>query len=69
MNQNKLEGMHVYAKGGLEDSEVGKLYKVSQLPTFILIDKNGKIAFNPAKNPGNSQLINQINSLLANPKF
>lgn len=61
---HQLAGVHANAPEAFQ-SEVARLYKVKKIPSFFLIDKEGKIAFNPAKNPSNSELINQINSLLA----
>ncbi len=66
---NDLTGVHLHEdNGNIYQSEIARLYKVKKLPTYILIDKNGKIAYNPAKNPGNSQLIAQINELLSRRK-
>ena len=70
VKQNQLEGVHIFADSGdVYQSEIAKLYKVKQLPTFIMVDKDGKIAFNQAKNPGSSQLVDQINSVLSSPRF
>ncbi len=47
---NDLAGVHVHvSNGGLYQSEVSRLYNVKQLPTIILIDKEGRIAYNSTK--------------------
>ena len=64
-----LDGTHLNAKSGGYLSDIAKLYKVKQLPTFIIIDKNGKIAFNKAGSPGNKVVSKLIDGLLESPRF
>ena len=65
-----LKGMHLNASSGKGYlSDIAKLYKVKQLPTHVIIDKSGKVAFNKAGSPGNTVLKNLIDGLLASPRF
>jgi len=65
-----LKGLQLHAKSGNGYlSDIAKLYKVRQLPTFIIIDKNGKISFNKAGSPGNKVISNLIDGLLETPRF
>ena len=65
-----LNGQHVNASSGKGYlSDIAKLYKVKQLPTYVVVDKAGKVAFNKAGSPGNIVLGNLIDGLLASPRF
>jgi len=65
-----LKGFHMNANSGQGYlSDIAKLYKVKQLPTFVIIDKSGKIAFNRAGSPSSKVVTNLINGLLEDPKF
>ncbi len=65
-----LQGVHLNAKSGKGYlSDIAKLYKVKQLPTFVIIGKDGKIAFNKTGSPGNKVISNLIDGLLENPRF
>ena len=63
-----LKGKHLNASSGKGYlSDIAKLYKVKQLPTYVIVDKDGKVAFNKAGSPGNTVLGNLIDGLLASP--
>lgn len=63
-----LQGKHLNASSGKGYlSNIAKLYKVKQLPTYVIIDKDGKVAFNKKGSPGNTVLGNLIDGLLATP--
>lgn len=65
-----LHGIQLNARSGRGYlSDIAKLYKVKQLPTFVIIDKEGKIAFNQAGSPGSKVVSNILDGLLAKPKF
>lgn len=65
-----LTGKHLNAMSGKGYlSDIAKLYKVKQLPTYVIVDKDGKVAFNKAGSPGNSVLRNLIDGLLSRPGF
>jgi len=65
-----LKGIQLHAKSGSGYlSDIAKLYKVKQLPTFVIIDKNGKISFNKAGSPGSKVVSNLIDGLLETPRF
>ncbi len=59
-------GIHLFGKSDdVKQENIEKVFEVKGLPTYILIDKQGKIAYMPALNPyDNSGLESQINSLL-----
>ena len=62
---NGLTGVHVAATtGNAYHSQVARLYKVSNLPTYYLIDQAGNVAENPAASPGSSAVRAQIDRLL-----
>ena len=62
---NGLTGVHVAATtGNAYHSQVARLYKVSNLPTYYLIDQAGNVAQNPAASPGSSEIQAQIDRLL-----
>ncbi len=63
-----LQGKHLNASSGKGYlSDIAKLYRVKQLPTYVIVDKDGKIAYNKAGSPGNTVLGNLIDGLLASP--
>jgi len=65
-----LAGTHLNATSGKGYlSDIAKLYKVKQLPTFVIIGKDGKIAFNKTGSPGNKVVTNLIDGLLDSPRF
>lgn len=63
-----LQGNHLNASSGKGYlSDIAKLYRVKQLPTYVIVDKDGKVAYNKAGSPGNTVLGNLIDGLLASP--
>ncbi|MBW8048799.1 MAG: TlpA family protein disulfide reductase [Cytophagales bacterium] len=62
IKKRNMEGVHLYS-GGF-DSEVAQSYDLQATPTCILIDKQGNIAFNPAKYPSQRGLLEDIERLL-----
>ena len=67
---NALTGTHINANNGKGYlSDIAKLYKVRRLPLSILIDQEGRVAYNPSAAPSSNRIYSQINALLANPKF
>ena len=62
---NGLTGVHVAATtGNAYHSQVAKLYNVSNLPRYYLIDADGNVARNPAAAPSGSAVRGQIDALL-----
>jgi peroxiredoxin len=60
-----LHGTHVCAKAGHGyHSKIAELYKVKSLPSYFLIDQEGRIAESPAANPASSKITEQIHTLL-----
>ncbi len=60
-----LHGTHVCAKAGHGyHSKIAELYKVKSLPSYFLIDQEGRIAESPAANPASSKITEQIRALL-----
>lgn len=53
-----IQGINVYGDGGL-NSDIAKKYGIYgfKLPSFIVVDKNGKIASRPFNNLGDQDLI------------
>lgn len=50
INDKKLKGVHLLADNEFE-SQIVKLYNITGVPHYMLIDKNGKISDNNAKRP------------------
>ncbi len=59
----KLEGFHLYSKGGWE-SEAAKFFNLSSIPRYMLIDKAGLIVQPNAKRPGDEFILNDLLNLL-----
>lgn len=65
LNIHKFKGTHVIATGGdVYKSQIAKLYKVKKLPTYFLIDKQGKIAFKPDRGQNIKRVEEKIRNLL-----
>ena len=66
-----IKGTKVYAEGGLS-SEMAKKYGIYgfKLPSFIVVDKNGKIASRTYYNLGDQELVNVLDKVtgLSAPK-
>ena len=48
--QHNVEGINLFAEGWI-DNAVYKAYRVSPIPHYVLIDKNGKIVEGKASKP------------------
>ena len=67
VKSNDIEGYHLAAAGkDVYRSQIAKLYKVKKLPYYLLIDKNGKIAYKPTKGKSSGRAQDRINELLFN---
>ncbi|MBS1538208.1 MAG: TlpA family protein disulfide reductase [Bacteroidetes bacterium] len=54
-----LEGVHIYSSSQFA-GEVPKLYQISGVPAFMIIDKNGKVAMPSAKHPSEDGVYEDI---------
>jgi peroxiredoxin len=65
VKSNDIPGIHLIASGGdVYKSQIARLYKIKKLPTYFLIDKNGKIAFKPERGRNITRVENKIWELL-----
>ena len=70
VENNHLTGTHLNINNGQGYlSDIAKFYKVRKLPFTMLIDQEGRVAYNPSASPSSNRIFSQINALLANPKF
>jgi thiol-disulfide isomerase/thioredoxin len=60
LNQNKLDGVHLYTGA---DSEFVQFYDIGAIPRFILIDRDGKVVNSDEIRPSNSELKNYLDKL------
>ncbi|MFK7933897.1 MAG: TlpA family protein disulfide reductase [Saprospiraceae bacterium] len=61
----KLHGTHLTAGNGSGyQSHIAQLYRVKQLPTYVLIDRDGKVAISPENMPNTAELTGAISRLL-----
>lgn len=64
--QEELKGVQVISpQGGTETPEVGKLYGIKSIPTFIVIDKDGNYVSTNSPRPSNPALAALLRSELA----
>jgi thiol-disulfide isomerase/thioredoxin len=63
VKENKSEGISLIAESG-RDSKVSKAYQISGIPTFVLIDKAGKIISSQAPRPSSNEIRKTLDSLL-----
>lgn len=63
LQKRHLKGVHLHSKNG-EDQNIVRNYDVPSIPRFVLIDKEGKIAYPKAKAPSDKGAVRQIESLL-----
>lgn len=63
VTENDLPGLNLYAKGNW-GSKLADNYQFSSYPTYVLIDKDGKIAMDKAPRPSGEQLIKEIRKRL-----
>jgi len=59
VDESGLGGVHVYSASQFA-GDVPKLYQVSGVPAFMIIDKNGKVAFSSAKRPSEEGVYEEI---------
>ena len=65
LRANNFLGIHVVAgEKGAYKSTIAKKYKVKKLPSMFLLDKDGKVYYNSAKDGGASSTKDMINRLL-----
>ena len=65
VKNNEVQGLHLIASGGdVYKSQIAKLYKVKKLPSYFLIDKQGKIAFKPERGKNITRVQDKIRTLL-----
>ncbi len=59
-----INGVNVYAEGGL-NSDIAKKYGIYgfRLPSFVIVDKDGKIASKPYVNLGEQELVTLLDKL------
>ena len=63
VNDEELKGYQLFADKSWK-SDFVQAYKINGIPTFILIDKEGKIISASAKRPSNPELRTQLDKLL-----
>lgn len=60
-----LKGVHLNTGNGSGyESQIAKLYQVKKLPTYVLIDQDGKVAISPDNMPSTGELQGAISRLL-----
>lgn len=65
IKDKNLHGTHLTAGNGSGyQSHIAKLYRVNKLPTYVLIDRDGKVAINPDNMPSTGELQGAISRLL-----
>lgn len=65
VKESKSDGLSLITTGGIE-SDVAKAYQISGIPTFVLIDKAGKIINSQAQRPSDNDLRKTLDTLLQN---
>ncbi len=68
VRKHNLTGQHVFANG-IYETEIAIDFDIQSVPYYILIDKEGKIAKNPATKPSFGGLKEDIKSLLEGKKL
>ncbi len=64
VKNNDVKGIHLSAGGDVYKSQIAKLYKVKKLPSYFLIDKQGKIAYKPERGKNITRVQDKIQALL-----
>lgn len=65
VKNKEVQGLHLIASGGdVYKSQIAKLYKVKKLPSYFLIDKQGKVAFKPERGKNITRIQDKIRTLL-----
>jgi len=65
VKESKADGLSLITTGGI-DSNVAKGYQISGIPTFVLIDKAGKLINSQAPRPSDNDLRKTLDTLLQN---
>ncbi|HJV77597.1 MAG TPA: TlpA disulfide reductase family protein [Paludibacter sp.] len=65
VKESKADGISLITTGGI-DSNVAKAYQINGIPTFVLIDKAGKIINSQAQRPSDNNLRKTLDALLQN---
>lgn len=63
IRENNIKGLHLIANGAFA-SQIAKDYNVTGVPTFYLINKEGKIASNTPKRPSQLGLEQEIQAIM-----
>jgi thiol-disulfide isomerase/thioredoxin len=63
VKESKADGISLITTGGI-DSNVAKAYQINGIPTFVLIDKAGKIINSQAQRPSDNNLRKTLDALL-----
>lgn len=66
IRENNITGIHLIADGAFA-SQIAKDYNVTGVPTFYLINKEGKIASNTPKRPSQLGLEQEIQAIISFP--
>lgn len=64
LKENKPQCVSLIAENGW-NSKVARAYQISGIPTFVLIDKSGKIIDSQAPRPSSSEIREKLDNLLA----
>ena len=62
MTKHKLKGIHLFSSGGW-DASIAKLYQITSIPRYILIDKAGNIYNSNASGPSSKKIYDEIQKL------
>ena len=60
-----MTGVQLIARDGGKEEKVGERYAIQYIPRFVLVDKNGKIAYGEAPLPSDQSAEQLIKQLLA----
>jgi hypothetical protein len=64
VEQNALQGINVISRGGWS-SEVCKYFKISSIPRYMILNKDGKVVEENAKRPADETLRDDLLKLMA----
>jgi thiol-disulfide isomerase/thioredoxin len=64
VEQNALQGINVISRGGWS-SEVCKYFKISSIPRYMILNKDGKVVEENAKRPSDETLRDDLLKLMA----
>ena len=60
--KHKLKGIRLFSAGGWNDS-IAKLYQITGIPRYILIDKAGNLYDSNASGPSSKKIYDKIQKL------